>query len=158
MDGQQHMHVFLRYKFRVKLISRCGSIKQGFACDRMENWLSIEELERESRNSFLIHRQPTEIDIYRLKELFRQIEEAIATIETLVRELKTPGPKSSPKYRIEEEAVRLLFASESLNEMTGDNKALKEQFILGLVKIKSRVDMILERIINLLSDRNKSCP
>ena len=108
------------------------------------------------RSSFLINRKPTEIQIYRAKSLFKQIERTIVTIETLVRKLKFSGSKSEIKRGMEGETIHLIIIYESLKEMIRNSKDLEERFTFDMVKMKREIERILERYSTSSDDLSKN--
>ena len=114
----------------------------------MENWLSIEGLVRGMRNSFLINRKPTQIEIYRIKDLFKQIMETTATIQTLSDRLKSFSCNASTTYQIQEEAIRLLVIYGSLEKMVRANEHLQERFIFDIAKAKTQIEDILAKTLS----------
>ena len=111
----------------------------------MGNWLSIEGLERGTRNSFLINRKPTDTEIHRLRGLFTQIEQATTTIKTLLRRFQSSGSKSDIKRQIEEKTVHLLYVYESLKEMVRSSEGLRDRFIFDMERIERNTRTSLKR-------------
>jgi len=122
----------------------------------MRNWSSIEELERGTRNSFLINRKPTEIEIYRTKGLLIEIEKTAATIEVL-EGLRFSGSNYAALRQIKEEIEYLFIIYESLREMIRENASLQFLFVFDIAKIGGTIRRILERVDSLSPYGSDAC-
>ena len=112
----------------------------------MENWSEIYSIEKEIRNGFLIgRRRITQSEVYQMKDLFEQIEEAVARIKCLLRNSEACG---SIRRGTEEEIVYLLFIYESLKEMVRGNEDLRDRFISDIARAERMIGNIPERIAN----------
>lgn len=112
----------------------------------MVDWLNIEGSDRQIRDSFLINKKPTQVEISRIKSIFRQIEEALITIENLRKGLGGYRSESDIKRRICNERERLLLLYESLNEIFTSHKYLWVQFTTETTKIQRQTIKVLEEL------------
>ena len=115
----------------------------------MENWLNIEGLERGIRNSFLINKKPTEVEIYHIRGLFAQAQRSITSIENLLGKLKTPSFERRITNQITEETTYLLSIGESLKEIIDHDEDLSDQFVFDIARIKKKIVTILRKISQL---------
>jgi len=96
------------------------------------------------RDSFIIDKKPTEVEIFRIKSIFRQIEEALMTIESLMRKSTISGIQFDTKRRIRKEQEHLLVLQESLRKIWGSNECLQLLFLLEITKIDRRTAKTLK--------------
>lgn len=109
----------------------------------MRNWSSIEELERGTRNSFLINRKYTVTEIYRMEGMFRTIEQLVANMENSASDLKTSVFRDRAKHEIDEETLCLLIMCECLEEILDHNQRLENRFFFEITRIRKKTDRIL---------------
>ena len=109
------------------------------------------ELEKETRNSFLINRKPTEIEIYQARSLFAEIEEMATTVETMMKHLRASGCGSGAKEEIEEKAIHLLSAYDLFNAIVEDSDNLQLLFIFDIAKARRTVRRISDKVASLSS-------
>ncbi len=94
------------------------------------------------RDSFLIDKKPTQVEISRMKSLLEQIEESIEAVKILGHKSKSSRITCSVKRRMDEETDRLTFICESLEEMVVKNNGLRDQFVFDINKLKRKIERI----------------
>lgn len=109
----------------------------------MEDRLAIIGQDGWIRNSFLIDKKPTQLEIIRVKALFRQIEEVLMKIENLRRKSRASGSEFDVKWQIYEEREHLLAMYELLKKILIENKVLQEQFVFDIRRMERKVEKIL---------------
>ncbi len=98
------------------------------------------------RDSFIIDKKPTQLEIIRIKGLFRQIEEVLMKIENLGKKLLISESNFPIRRQIHDEREHLLFLHESLTNMWRSNECLWLLFIFEGTRINEWTARILEEL------------
>lgn len=114
----------------------------------MEDWLDMVRLERGMRNSFLVNRKPTESEIGRMKDFFKQMEDTKRAVERLTSELRVSQHRRHAKDRIRREIIRFCLLYESLEELVMEVDCLDSQFMFDLGQISNTVEAAIRDTLN----------
>lgn len=109
----------------------------------MEHYIYNQEVMQRTRRYFLTKRRYTATEVYRMRELMKATETAVANVQSLLDNLYKCRLKGPLPQKIQEEVTHLLFVSQSLEQMTRKNKALENAFILEIVGTKRKVADLL---------------
>ena len=126
-----------------------SAVRTKYMIDDMEEWCRIQGLVRAIRDRFLINGESTQVEISRIKDLLRQIQESLVTIENLIKKSKVSRPKINVKDRVYKEREHLFVLYECLDEIITSSGRLRFQFTVEVTKMRRQMAETLEEASHL---------
>lgn len=123
----------------------------------MEDWFSRVVTEKRMRNSFLINRKPTQSDIFRIKDLFEQIEKTVPHLENSLRELENSRTVSRAQTQMREQTIHLAISYASLKDMIAYDRDVVDRLFFDLVTINRSLQGVFEKTANLYGTNRMDC-